>query len=122
LNKELAKKGDDKLKAEVYKMLRMIKGSFYQFCCRSLAATLLFCTSQVNAETLDETYQKALKEGGTLNLYGTLTPTTAMRSCRFLKSAFPVLKSKITALAATRSSREPFPKRAVEEPSETLFT
>ena len=39
-----------------------------QLLCGSLAATLLFCTSQVNAETLDETYQKALKEGGTLNL------------------------------------------------------
>src|SRR4029077_17244171 len=80
------------LKAEVYKMLRMIKGSFYQFCCRSLAATLLFCTSQVNAETLDETYQKALKEGGTLNLYGTLTPPTAVAVLPFFENRFPVMK------------------------------
>lgn len=73
-------------------MLRMIKGSFYQFCCRSLAATLLFCTSQVNAETLDETYQKALKEGGTLNLYGTLTPTTADAVLPIFEKRFPGIK------------------------------
>ena len=93
-----------------------------QLLCASLAATLLFCASQVNAETLDETYQKALKEGGTLNLYGTLTPTTAVAVLPIFESASRVLKSKITARVPTRSLREPFPKRAVGEPSETLFT
>ena len=96
------------LKAGVHKMLRILKGSFYQLLFGSLAATLLFCNSQVNAETLDETYQKALKEGGTLNLYGTLTPTTAVAVLPIFEKRFAGIKSKIPARAPTRSLREPF--------------
>jgi hypothetical protein len=122
LNKELAKKGDDKLKAEVYKMLRMIKGPFYQFCSRSLAATLLFCTSQVNAETLDETYQKALKEGGTLNLYGTLTPTTADAVLPIFEKRFPGIKVQNNGASADKIVARAISEARGGEPSETLFT
>src|SRR5215470_2757575 len=80
------------LKAEVYKMLRTLRQSFYCLLCGSLVATLVFWTSQVNAETLDEAYQKALKEGGTLNLYGTLTPTTADAVLPIFEKRFPGMK------------------------------
>ena len=40
------------------------------------AATLLYSSSG-NAQTIEETHQRALKEGGALNVYGTLTPDTA---------------------------------------------
>ena len=83
-------------------MLPMLKGSFYQFLCGSLAATLLFCASQINAETLGETYQKALKEGGTLNLYGTLTPTTADAVLPIFEKRFPGIKVQNTGASADK--------------------
>ena len=90
------------LKAGVHKMLRILKGSFYQLLFGSLAATLLFYTSQVNAETLDETYQKALKEGGTLNLYGTLTPTTAVAVLPIFEKRFAGIKVQNTGASADK--------------------
>src|SRR5437899_8217363 len=84
------------LKVEAHEMFAMLKGSFYQFLCGSLAATLLFCASQINAENLGETYQKALKEGGTLNLYGTLTPTTADAVLPIFEKRFSGIKFKNT--------------------------
>src|SRR2546426_2149900 len=89
-------------KAEVHKMLRMLKGSFHQLLCVSLSATLLFCNSQVNAETIEETYQKALKEGGTLNLYGTLTPTTAVAVLPIFEKRFPGIKVQNTGASADK--------------------
>jgi ABC-type uncharacterized transport system YnjBCD substrate-binding protein len=89
-------------KAEVHKMSRILKGSFYKLLCGSLAATLLFCNSQVGAETVDETYQKALKEGGTLNLYGTLTPTTAVAVLPIFEKRFPGIKVQNTGASADK--------------------
>ena len=83
-------------------MLRILKGFFYQFLCGSLAAALLFCTCQINAETPDETYQKALKEGGTLHLYGTLTPTTAVAVLPVFEKRFPGIKVENTGASADK--------------------
>ena len=90
------------LKAEVNQMLRILRRFFSQLLSDSLAATLLFCTSQVNAETLDEAYQKALKEGGTLNLYGTLTPTTADAVLPIFEKRFPGMKVQNTGASADK--------------------
>ena len=90
------------LKAEVNQMLRILRRFFYQLLCGSIAATLVFCTSRVNAETLDETYQKALKEGGTLNLYGTLTLTTADAVLPIFEKRFPGMKVQNTGASADK--------------------
>src|SRR5215470_14763683 len=90
------------LKAEVNQMLRILRRFFYQLLCGSIAATLVFWTSRVNAETLDETYQKALKEGGTLNLYGTLTPTTADAVLPIFEKRFPGMKVQNTGASADK--------------------
>ena len=41
-----------------------------------------------HAQTLDEVYQKAVTEGGTLNFYGTLAPNQASKILPSLKRAF----------------------------------
>src|SRR5215470_10466957 len=66
--------------------------SFSRLLSGALVVALLSCISSVNAETMDETYQKALKEGGTLNLYGTLTPTTAVAVLPIFEKRFPGIK------------------------------
>jgi len=73
---------------------------FIQLLCSGFAAALIFCSSQVKAETVDEAYQKALKEGGTLNLYGTLTPTTAMAVLPIFEKRFPGMKVQNTGASA----------------------
>src|SRR5438552_9162098 len=67
-----------------------------------LAAALLLCASPTNADTIDETYQKALKEGGILNLYGTLTPTTAVAVLPIFEKRFPGIKVENTGASADK--------------------
>ena len=110
------------LKAEVYKMLRILKRSFYRLLCGSIAATLVFCTSRVNTETLDETYQKALKEGGTLNLYGTLTPTTADAVLPMFEKRFPGMKVQNTGASADQIVARAISEARGGRTIETLFT
>ena len=79
-------------------MLRMLNGYFHRFLYAILAATLLFLfTSQSYCQTLDEAYQKALKEGGTLNLYSTLTPTTEGAVLPIFEKRFPGIKVNNTS-------------------------
>jgi iron(III) transport system substrate-binding protein len=56
-----------------------------------LLATFLWCT-QGYAQTLDEVYQKALTEGGTLNFYGTLAPNQASKILPVFEARFPGIK------------------------------
>jgi iron(III) transport system substrate-binding protein len=44
------------------------------------------------AQTLDEVYQKALTEGGTLNFYGTLAPNQASKILPVFETRFPGIK------------------------------
>ncbi len=44
------------------------------------------------AQTLDEVYQKALTEGGTLNFYGTLAPNQASKILPVFEARFPGIK------------------------------
>ena len=45
-----------------------------------------------HAQTLDEVYQKALTEGGTLNFYGTLAPNQASKILPVFEARFPGIK------------------------------
>jgi iron(III) transport system substrate-binding protein len=56
-----------------------------------LLATFLWCTPGY-AQTLDEIYQKALTEGGTLNFYGTLAPNQASKILPVFEARFPGIK------------------------------
>ena len=47
-----------------------------------------------HAQTLDEVYQKALTEGGTLNFYGTLAPNQASKILPVFEARFPGNKSQ----------------------------
>ena len=53
-----------------------------------------------HAQSIDETYQRALKEGGALNIYGTLTPDTAAKVLPLLFSV-AVRFSYVTSEAGT---------------------
>ena len=65
---------------------------------------LVGMTWGAGAETLDELYKKALKEGGTVNFYGTLAQINAERILRYSKNAFPASRS-ITSMPPRTSSR-----------------
>jgi iron(III) transport system substrate-binding protein len=54
------------------------------------------------AQSIDETYQKALKEGGTLNVYGTLTPTTAAKVMPVFEKRFPGIKVNNTGASSDK--------------------
>ena len=47
--------------------------------CIMLSAAMAIYSSPAGAQSIEETYQRALKEGGALNVYGTLTPDTAAK-------------------------------------------
>ncbi|HEY7167514.1 MAG TPA: extracellular solute-binding protein [Candidatus Binatia bacterium] len=73
-------------------MSKLVKQSFLHCLCRTLFAAFFFTAAALNAETMDEVYQKALKEGGSLNLYGTLTPTTAVAILPIFEKRFAGIK------------------------------
>jgi hypothetical protein len=80
--------------AAVRKLLRCIIFS---------AATVIY-SLPVNAQSVEETYQRALKEGGALNVYGTLTPDTAAKVLPLFEKRFPVSRRSTPGQVPTRSS------------------
>jgi iron(III) transport system substrate-binding protein len=54
------------------------------------------------AQSIDETYQRALKEGGTLNIYGTLTPDTAMKVLPVFEKRFAGIKTNNTGASSDK--------------------
>jgi len=58
----------------------------------AIALFLLGMTPGSRAETLDELYQKALKEEGTLNFYGTLAQINAAKILPVFEKRFPGIK------------------------------
>jgi iron(III) transport system substrate-binding protein len=76
-----------------------IRNRFY-----SLAVSALLCLypSGVYAQSMDETHQRAMKEGGTLNLYGTLTPDTAAKVLRLFEKRFPGIKAVNTGASSDK--------------------
>src|SRR5688572_17317284 len=67
-----------------------------------LSAAILFYSSSGNAQTIDETYQRALKEGGALNVYGTLTPDTAAKVLPVFEKRFPGIKAINTGASSDK--------------------
>ncbi|HXG50616.1 MAG TPA: extracellular solute-binding protein [candidate division Zixibacteria bacterium] len=57
-----------------------------------LAALALAVRAPASAESLDETYRKALAEGGTLNFYGTLAQINAEKILPAFEKRFPGIK------------------------------
>jgi len=58
----------------------------------AIALLLLGTTTGSRAETLDELHKKALKEGGTLNFYGTLAQINAAKILPVFEKRFPGIK------------------------------
>jgi iron(III) transport system substrate-binding protein len=56
-------------------------------------ATIVVGSSSSCAQSIDETYQRALKEGGALNIYGTLTPDTAAKVLPLFEKRFAGIKT-----------------------------
>jgi iron(III) transport system substrate-binding protein len=55
-----------------------------------------------HAQSIDETYKQALKEGGTLNVYGTLTPDTAVKVLPVFEKRFPGIKAVNTGTSSDK--------------------
>ena len=58
----------------------------------TLVLALAFAPSSVGTQSLDEVYKQALKEGGTLNFYGTLAQINAARILPVFEKRFPGIK------------------------------
>jgi iron(III) transport system substrate-binding protein len=67
-----------------------------------LCAVLCFSAPRIYAQSIDETYQRALKEGGTLNLYSTLTPSTAVKVLPVFEKRFPGIKAVNTGASSDK--------------------
>ena len=66
-----------------------------------LSAAILYSFSG-HAQTIEETYQRALKEGGALNVYGTLTPDTAAKVLPVFEKRFPGIKAVNTGASSDK--------------------
>ena len=58
----------------------------------ALFSFLLACSAWAQSENMDELYKKALKEGGTLNFYGTLAQINAEKILPVFEKRFPGLR------------------------------
>ena len=67
-----------------------------------LCALGLVTVSSSHGQSIDETYKLALKEGGTLNVYGTLTPDTAMKVLPVFEKRFPGIKAVNTGASSDK--------------------
>jgi iron(III) transport system substrate-binding protein len=67
-----------------------------------IGCAAIFCVARVHGQSMDETYQRALKEGGTLNVYGTLTPATAEKVFPLFEKRFPGIKAVNTGASSDK--------------------
>ncbi len=58
----------------------------------ALFSFLLACSAWAQSESMDELYKKALKEGGTLNFYGTLAQINAEKILPVFEKTFPGIR------------------------------
>jgi iron(III) transport system substrate-binding protein len=73
-------------------MLRVKLNSVFASWGLILGLTLAVAPARVNAQSLDELHKQALKEGGTLNFYGTLAQINAARILPVFEKRFPGIK------------------------------
>ncbi len=77
--------------------------SVRNICCLIvLCAASLFSIRSGYAQSIDETYKLALKEGGALNVYGTLTPDTAVKVLPVFEKRFPGIKTVNTGASSDK--------------------
>ena len=75
---------------------------------RSIFCLIVLCTAVFSsvpsgrAQSIDETYKLALKEGGALNVYGTLTPDTAVKVLPVFEKRFPGIKTVNTGASSDK--------------------
>ena len=72
------------------------------FCLIVLCAAVFSLVASVHAQSIDETYKLALKEGGALNVYGTLTPDTAVKVLPVFEKRFPGIKAVNTGASSDK--------------------
>lgn len=71
-------------------------------CLIVLFAAVFFFPLSGHTQSIDETYKQALKEGGTLNVYGTLTPVTASKILPIFEKRFPGIKTVNTGASSDK--------------------
>ncbi|MET0690919.1 MAG: extracellular solute-binding protein [Candidatus Binatia bacterium] len=84
-------------------MLSNGEASVRSICCLVvLCAAVFFLALSGHAQSIDDTYKQALKEGGTLNVYGTLTPDTAVKVLPVFEKRFPGIKTVNTGASSDK--------------------
>ena len=79
------------------------EASVRNICCLIvLCAAVFFFVASGHAQSIDETYKQALKEGGALNVYGTLTPDTAVKVLPVFEKRFPGIKTVNTGASSDK--------------------
>ena len=71
-------------------------------CCLFIFYCAIRLVPSVFAQPIDETYKQALKEGGALNVYGTLTPDTAVKVLPVFEKRFPGIKTVNTGASSDK--------------------
>ena len=61
----------------------------FKFALAAMVATTLILPPNLQAQSLDELHKNALKEGGTLNFYGTLAQINAEKILPVFEKRFP---------------------------------
>ena len=80
--------------------------NFFIFSCSVLVAVFSTFCSTATAQSLDEVYKQALKEGGTVNFYGTLAQINAVKILPVFEKRFPGIKvNHIDATANALATR-----------------
>jgi hypothetical protein len=75
-------------------MLSNGEASVRSICCLVVLCAAVFSLALSGyAQSIDDTYKQALKEGGTLNVYGTLTPDTAVKVLPVFEKRFAGIKT-----------------------------
>ena len=72
------------------------------FCLIVLCAAVFSIAAFGHAQSIDETYKQALKESGPLNVYGTLTPDTAVKVLPVFEKRFPGIKTVNTGASSDK--------------------
>ena len=93
-------------------MLEMHNRGFSTIVSFALGYLLLAAFSTASAQTWDELHKAALKEGGTVNFYGTLAQINAERILPVFEKRFPASKSITSTPQRTNWPRERSRRRA----------
>src|SRR5262245_21310617 len=97
-------------------------GSVRNICCLIVQCTaIFFVVHSARAQSIDDTYKQALKEGGALNVYGTLDAGYGSKSLAAIREALSRHQDRQHRQAPIKSSRGPFLKRAAAGLSATCF-